>query len=70
MEKSTFTNACLSGVRAVMSIMRVPVVELLHQAMMGQLPVFKYLLSGMRGDLWLCLVMPDIKCHCFSRTRL
>jgi hypothetical protein len=45
-----------------MSIMCVPVVKLLCQVVMGQIPVLKYLLSGARGCLWLYLVVPSIKC--------
>jgi hypothetical protein len=32
-----------------MVIMRVPLVELLHQAVMGWIPALKYLLPGMCG---------------------
>jgi hypothetical protein len=35
MEKLTFTRACLSNVRVIMAIMRVPLVELLCQAVIG-----------------------------------
>jgi hypothetical protein len=27
-------------------------------------------LLGVHGLLWLCPIMPCIKCHCFLRTRL
>jgi hypothetical protein len=43
MEKLAFTRACLSDVRVVMVIMRVPLVELLCQAVMGQIPTLEYL---------------------------
>jgi hypothetical protein len=42
-------RACLSDVRALMVIMRVPLVESLCQAMMGWIPALEYLLPGMRG---------------------
>jgi hypothetical protein len=35
MEKPAFTRACLSDVRVIMTIMRVPVVEQLCQAVIG-----------------------------------
>jgi hypothetical protein len=43
MEKLTFTRACLSDVRAIMTIMHIPLVELLCQTAMGWIPAFKYL---------------------------
>jgi hypothetical protein len=69
MEKSAFTRLCLSCVRVIMAIMHVPVVELQCQTTMGWLPVLKYLLSGVRGCLLLCLVVPGIKCNRFPKTR-
>jgi hypothetical protein len=53
-----------------MVIMRILVVELSCQTMMEQPSVLEYMLSGARGCLWSCLVVPDIKCHCFPRTQL
>jgi hypothetical protein len=49
MKKPTFTRACLSDVRVIMVIIRVPLVELLCQAVMEWIPVLEYLLSGVRG---------------------
>jgi hypothetical protein len=49
MEKLTFTTACLSNVRVILVIMRVPSVELLCQAVMGRIPTLEYLLPSMRG---------------------
>jgi hypothetical protein len=48
-----------------MVIMRVPLVELLYQMVMRQIPALEHLLPGARGCLWPCLVMPGIKCHRF-----
>jgi hypothetical protein len=53
-----------------MTIMRVPVVELLYQTTMGQLLVLKYLLLGECGCLFPSLVVPGIKCHHFLRMHL
>jgi hypothetical protein len=58
MEKSAFTRVCLSDVRVIMLIMRVPLVEQQCQAAMGRVPILKCPLSGERGHLWLCPVMP------------
>jgi hypothetical protein len=49
MEKPTFTRACLSDARVIMVIMRVPLVDLLCQAVMGQILALEYLLSGASG---------------------
>jgi hypothetical protein len=49
MEKLAFTRACLSGVRVIMMIMHVPLVELLCQAVMGWISALEYLLPGARG---------------------
>jgi hypothetical protein len=70
MEKLNFTRAFLSDVRVTMVIMRVPVVELLCQAAMGQIPTLKCLLSGVCGCLWPHLVVSNIECHHFLRSRL
>jgi hypothetical protein len=53
-----------------MAIIHVPMVELLCHTVMGRLPVLKYLLSGAHECLLPRLVVPGIKCCCFSRTRL
>jgi hypothetical protein len=68
MEKPTFIKACLSGVRVIMSIIRVPMVELLCQTVMRSPLVLNYLLSGVRGRLRPCLVVAGIKCRRFLRT--
>jgi hypothetical protein len=70
MEKPTFPKANLSDVRAIMAIMRVPVVELLCQAAMGNISILKYLLSDVHGCLWPCPIMPIIKYCRFPRTRV
>jgi hypothetical protein len=44
-----------------MAIMCIPVVELLYHAAIGRLPVLRYLLLGVRGLLWSCLVVLGIK---------
>jgi hypothetical protein len=56
MEKVVFTRACLSSVRVVMVIMRIPLVELLCQMMMGWIPALEYLLPGTVGHV-------AISCH-------
>jgi hypothetical protein len=68
MEKPTFTRVCLSDVRVIMVIMRVPVVELLCGD--GMASALMYLLSSARECLLPCLFVPDIKCRRFPRTRL
>jgi hypothetical protein len=45
----TFTRVCLSGVSVIMAIMRVPLVQLLCQTVMGWIPALEYLLSSMCG---------------------
>jgi hypothetical protein len=70
MKMPAFIRVNLSDVRVIMMIMRVSVVELLCQAATGRLLVLKYLLLGVCGRLWQCVVMPDIKCHCFLRSWL
>jgi hypothetical protein len=70
MEKPAFTEVSLSDVRVIMMIMHVPMEELLCQATMGWVPLLKYLLSGARGCLCPCPVVPGNECCCFSRTRL
>jgi hypothetical protein len=52
----------------MMVIMCVPVEELLCQTAMGQIPVLKYLLSGVRWRLCPCPIVPGIKCHHLLRT--
>jgi hypothetical protein len=46
MEKSAFTRIDLTDVRVIMVIMRVPVKELLCQAVTGWIPVLKCIMSG------------------------
>jgi hypothetical protein len=70
MEKPAFTTASLSNVKVIMTIMRVPVVELLCQVATGCIPVLKYLLSGVYGRLWPCPIVRDIKCCRFPRSWL
>jgi hypothetical protein len=53
-----------------MVIMCVPVGELLCQAVTGRILVLKCSLSDAHGLLWLCPIMPGMKCHCFPRARL
>jgi hypothetical protein len=43
--------ACLSYVRAIMAFMHVSMVELLRQAVMGQVPELEYMFSGAHGLL-------------------
>jgi hypothetical protein len=70
MEKPTFTRTKLSGVRAIMTIMRVPVGELICQTVIGRIPVLKCPLPDVRGCLWLYPVIAGIKYCRFLRTRL
>jgi hypothetical protein len=49
MEKLAFARACLSNIRVIMVITRVPLVELLCQAAMGWIPALEYLLPGTCG---------------------
>jgi hypothetical protein len=49
MENLAFIGACLSIVRIIMAIMRVPLVELLCHAAMGWVLALEYLLSGVCG---------------------
>jgi hypothetical protein len=70
MEEPVFTDASLSDVRVIIAIMTVTVEELLCQAVMRQILVLEYLLFGARGRLWLCPVVPGIKCYLFLRSRL
>jgi hypothetical protein len=51
-----------------MAIMRVSMVELLCQTVMGWILALEYLLSGMRGRLWPRPVILGIKCHRFPRS--
>jgi hypothetical protein len=44
MDTLAFTRACLSDVRVIMVFIRIPLIELLSQAVMGQIPTLKYLL--------------------------
>jgi hypothetical protein len=68
MENTALFGASLSDVRVTMVIMRVLVVELLCQVVIGCVPVLESLLPGTRGRLWLCLVLPDIEWPRFLRT--
>jgi hypothetical protein len=70
MEKPAFTRVNLFDVRLILTIMRVPVVELLYQVAMRWISVLKCLLSGARGCLWSCPIVPGIKYYRFSRIRL
>jgi hypothetical protein len=49
MEKLAFTRVCLSGVRVIMAITCVPLVELLCQEAIIWIPTLEYLLPGARG---------------------
>jgi hypothetical protein len=51
MEKHAFTRACLSNVKVIKTIMRVPVVNWPCQAVKGWIPVLECLLSGVCGCL-------------------
>jgi hypothetical protein len=51
----------LSDVREIMMFMRILMVESLCQAVMGWISALQCLLSDVRGSLWLCLVLSNIK---------
>jgi hypothetical protein len=51
MEYIIFIMVCLSYVRVIITFMRVSLVELLHQAVMGRVPPLEYMISGARGLL-------------------
>jgi hypothetical protein len=59
-EKPAFTRVGLSDVRLIMVIMRV-LVELLCQAVIGQIPILECILSDVCGRLRLHPVMSFIK---------
>jgi hypothetical protein len=61
MKKLAFTKENISDFRVIMTIMRVPVEELLCWAATGWIPVLKYLMSGARWHLGSCHVVPGIK---------
>jgi hypothetical protein len=61
MEKPTFTMVNLSDVKVIISIMHVPVEELVCQVVIGWILVLECLLLGEFGCLWLCPIMPGIK---------
>jgi hypothetical protein len=46
-----FTMLCLSHARVIMVLMRVSLIELPCQAVMGRIPALVYMLSGARGLL-------------------
>jgi hypothetical protein len=52
-----------------MSIIHVPLLELLCQTMMGLIPALERLLPDTRGRLWPRLIVLGIKCRCFPRLR-
>jgi hypothetical protein len=54
-------RASLFDVTVIMALMCVHVVELLCQAVTGQIPSLKFLLPGVRRCLWLCVVLSGIK---------
>jgi hypothetical protein len=57
----------LSDVRGIMMFMRILMVESLCQAAMGWISALQCLLSDVRGSLWLCLVLSNIKWSCWPR---
>jgi hypothetical protein len=65
--KSFLPGACLSYVRVIMAFMHQPLVEPLWEAVMERIPALEYVISGVRGLLRPCPVMPGAKCRCFSR---
>jgi hypothetical protein len=60
MERCAFTRACLYRIRVIMTIMRILVVELSCQMVMGRPLVLEYQLSGARVSLWSCLIVLGI----------
>jgi hypothetical protein len=57
----------MSYVGVIMPFMYVSLVELLCQAVMGQILVLEYMLSCVCGLLWPRLVVPGAMCCRFSR---
>jgi hypothetical protein len=68
MENPAFTGVSLSDIRVIMSIMHILVEELPCQALTGCIPALEYLLSGLRGCMWLHHVLSSIKWHHYPRT--
>jgi hypothetical protein len=61
MEKPTYTRTNLSSARVIMTIIYVPVGELLCQTVMERIPVLECPLPGVYGLMWLRPITPDIK---------
>jgi hypothetical protein len=66
MEKLIFTRACLSNVRVIVVIMRVPLIESLCQAAIEWIPTRVPIVRHTWG-LWPRPVKSGSKCHCFPR---
>jgi hypothetical protein len=69
MEYINFTRICLSYIRVIMMFMRVSMVELLRQIVMGRIPALDCMLSGARGILWPHPISLGNKCYHLSRPR-
>jgi hypothetical protein len=52
-----------------MALLDVPQAKLLHEAAMGRILALEYMLSGTRGLLQPCPIMPDTKRHRILRPR-
>jgi hypothetical protein len=61
MENSAFIVASLSDIRVIMVIMRILMVELLYQVVMGCILVLECLLSGVHGYHRPCPVLSGMK---------
>jgi hypothetical protein len=67
MGKPAFTRACLSGVRDIMAIMHVPLVESLCQTAMVWVPEHEFMLSSVRGLQRPCPIVMRTECYHFPR---
>jgi hypothetical protein len=68
MEHIVFTKTYLSYIRVIMAFMHVPLVVLLIQTVMGQIPTLEFMVSGARGLLQLCPILPGHKGYCLPRS--
>jgi hypothetical protein len=70
MGKPAPIRGSLSDVRVTVMIMRVLIVKSLCQVAMSPVPELECMLPGASGCMWLRLVIPSTKWHCFLRTQL
>jgi hypothetical protein len=68
MEHIVFTKTYLSYIRVIMAFVHVPLVVLLIQTVMGQIPALEFMVSGARGLLQPCPILPGHKGYCLPRS--